>query len=329
MIASGGVVYNGVGWDRWLEISGSNAQPATGIPAVAVRMWNGSTWDQLVNARNDGSSATGILAVHSHVYNGATFDRMREAPSDGAARTGILAVHALLYNGATFDQPREIATADGFLPVGIPVVAQRILNAAGTYDNVRGTNSPGVTAGHPAIGQARLITYGAVGRLTTRPYFLSHVFAGAGRFQYLTIYHGAGSTKNVRLKRVKFWPSQTTASTAFAIDLVYITSAVTPATGNPVITPRAANQANTAEATVLALPTTQGTESGIIVSAPLVLGITGANSVINPPPGMAELVLWPPAGGNLEMDDPLMRAGPDEKQHSLHQIGIQTHQIGS
>jgi len=46
-----------------------------------------------------------------------------------------------------------------------------------------------------------------------RPFFLSHVFAGAGNFQYATLHHLVGAAKRVLIYRVAVWLRLTTAAT--------------------------------------------------------------------------------------------------------------------
>lgn len=134
-------------------------------------------------------------------------------------------------------------------------------------------------------------TYFAVYRLAARPYQLSNVFGAAGRKQFATIFHTVAATRLVRLRNV--WVALRSASAAVDVmaDLVRLTAATPPATGNPAITPRLMRSGivpvgpGAAEATCLALPTTAGSEGADIVSnAMWSLGITGAGSAINPPP---------------------------------------------
>jgi len=164
-----------------------------------------------------------------------------------------------------------------------------------------------------SITAKRQATYGAPIKPGATGY-LSHVFAGAGSFQYATIYHGVGATKTLRLKSAIVRIGSASAAVSIAADLIALTSAVTPATGNPVITPAPVNRANVAEATVLALPTTQGTEAASPISSyGASIGITGAASVISPPPAFTDIVLWPLVTvDGTELDDPTMRAGTAE-----------------
>lgn len=152
------------------------------------------------------------------------------------------------------------------------------------------------------IIQTRLPTYQAVYRVTPRPYALSNAFGAAGRKQFATIHHAAAALKLVKLRHV--WIALESASAAAIVmaDLVRITTA--PATGNPAITPapRSAGDA-AAEATCLALPTTAATEdANVLATQEWNLGITGAGSTANPPPGLTYYDLLDP-GAVLAPDD--------------------------
>jgi hypothetical protein len=122
-------------------------------------------------------------------------------------------------------------------------------------------------------------TYHAGGRLAAGT-GLSFAFSSTTSKQVLTIYHTAGSTKLVRLLKAWFTIISASAATQIVVELVSLTSATTPATGNPAITPISFVQGDpAAEATVLALPTTAGTEvtttTGIGTTA---IDFTGASA---------------------------------------------------
>jgi hypothetical protein len=140
-------------------------------------------------------------------------------------------------------------------------------------------------------GYHRLATYAAVYRLTSRPYALSNAFTANTRKQFATLHHAAVSTKNVRIRRVQVSFESSTVAAITAADLVFITSA--PATGNPAITPTPLNRGDAAaDATALALPTTGGTEGALVNSIEYNLGVTGAVSVLNPPPAVEWIDLY-------------------------------------
>ena len=158
----------------------------------------------------------------------------------------------------------------------------------------------------------KLATFSAFYRLAARPYALSNAFGAAGRKQYATIFHAAGATKTVKLRRVLVAVKSASVAAIIDTDLIRLTAATTPATGNPAITPTPANAADTVEATCLALPTTAGTESGLYNSQEWNLGVTAAGTVVNPPPPTAFVDLLSFIGRDQEMKHPTMRAGVAE-----------------
>jgi hypothetical protein len=128
-------------------------------------------------------------------------------------------------------------------------------------------------------------TYTANLRLTSSPFALSFAYAGAGAKQFATIYHPSTAQKLVRIKDVRLFLQNNSAAATFLFELVPLTNAATPATGNPAITPSPHNPAAAAaEVTVLALPTTPGTVSGNFGwgTEELALGVTGAAGTSNP-----------------------------------------------
>lgn len=134
-------------------------------------------------------------------------------------------------------------------------------------------------------------TYHAVVRLAARPYALSATTVANTRKQYATLHHAATATKILRLRRVLIALESVSVAGFYLFDLHRITTA--PATGNPAITPTAAHASDAAaEATCLALPTTAGTEGGLIASREWNLGVTGTASVVNPPPPVEWYELW-------------------------------------
>ena len=114
-------------------------------------------------------------------------------------------------------------------------------------------------------------TYHAGGRLAAGT-GLSFAFSSTTAKQLITIYHTGTSTKLVRL--LKAWITIINISAAcqiiFELESLSVTTA--PATGNPAITPMALSPAApAAEATVLCLPTTPGSE----ISTATGVGLTG------------------------------------------------------
>jgi len=159
--------------------------------------------------------------------------------------------------------------------------------------------------------QRQVPTYTAVYRLATRPYAISKVFTAGSRFQFATIHHAATAVKLVKLRRVEVALESASVAGIVMADLVRITAA--PATGNPAITPSPANPGDgAAETTCFTLPTTAGTEGALHSMLEWNLGITGAASVINPPPALNWLTLWPQTQGASEAFEdkfPTIRAG--------------------
>jgi hypothetical protein len=160
-------------------------------------------------------------------------------------------------------------------------------------------------------------TYTANYRLTARPYALLFAIGANTVKQYATIYHTAGSTKTVRIKKVALWVKNNSVAAVLMTELRRLSSATAPATGNPVITPSPHLPGFTAaEATCLALPTTAGSEAAAAQgwgTQELSLGVTGAASVINPPQMLHALriVLWDSLAEG-EAEDLIMRAGNAE-----------------
>jgi hypothetical protein len=110
----------------------------------------------------------------------------------------------------------------------------------------------------------RLASFTALFRLASRPYSLSSTFGAAGRKQYATIFHGAAATKTVIIRQVEVQLRSISAAAICTMEIVRLTGATTPATGNPAITPTANNTLDSPEVTCLALPTTAGTEGTVM-----------------------------------------------------------------
>lgn len=111
-------------------------------------------------------------------------------------------------------------------------------------------------AGNP-LGE-RKVTYQAGGRLAAGT-GLSFVFTASTSKQFLTIHHLNTATKLVRI--LKAWLTVISCSAASQIIAELVSISAAPVTGNPAITPIPLSRASAAaESTVLALPTTAGTE---------------------------------------------------------------------
>jgi hypothetical protein len=263
---------------------------------------NGADWD-LINSTNLFAS----VAITTQDTVRARFFRI--VYTNGATPQGVFRLQTLVHptapTGGVQQLSHVITTTDSAL-LTHSVLSGRP-TAASEFVDVKVTN-----AGELVTSPTKLVTYQAVFRLTTRPYALSHVFAGAGRYQYATIHHTALSTKTVKLRHAVVALEDSSASNVTTIELVRITTA--PATGNPVVTPTQSNSGDSAaEATCLALPTTQATEAG----APFGfqewnLGNTGGVSTVNPPPPLQFQDLINPGSASekdLESSLPTMRAG--------------------
>lgn len=159
-------------------------------------------------------------------------------------------------------------------------------------------------------------SYTADYRLTGRPYGLSFVFGGAAVKQFATIYHLVASTKTVRIWQVVLYVKSSSAAADYLFEIRRLSATTAPATGNPAITPITHNtNSPAAEAACLALPTTAGSEAGANQgwgTQELPMGVTGAASVINPPPVQAPIYLWNALVGAGEVEPLIMRAGVQE-----------------
>lgn len=122
-------------------------------------------------------------------------------------------------------------------------------------------------------------TYQASGRLAAGT-GLSFVFTASTSKQFLTIYHPNTSTKTVKIMAAWLSVISCSAATQIIAELVRLTSATAPATGNPAITPMAYSAADAAaDSTVLALPTTAGSEASTATALGAVgLDFTGASA---------------------------------------------------
>jgi hypothetical protein len=142
--------------------------------------------------------------------------------------------------------------------------------------------------------------YTATFKLASRPWALSNAFGGAGSIQYATMYHTSSSTKNVIVRQILLYNQSSSAAANYMFEIRRLTSATTPATGNPAITPVAHSTLSpAAELTCLALPTTQGSESSTVSvwgTQELPMGVTGAAGTANPPLNQVPLVLYQDSG---------------------------------
>jgi hypothetical protein len=262
-----------------------------GVTAANALKVDGSAVTQPVSGTvtaNAGSGTFGTQDSASQVDNG-TF-------SDGASR--------VIPAGFYFDETAGTALSENDIAAA-RIDAKRALVGVVEDGTNRGTRlavkaaSVAPLAADPAAvvtlspnGYHRLATYAAVYRLGTRPYALSNAFAANTRKQFATLHHGGTATKTVRIRRIQIALESSSAAAIVVAELVFITGA--PATGNPIIAPTPMNRGDaTAEATALALPTTGGTEPGLVVNAiEYNLGVTGAASTANPPPAVEWIDLY-------------------------------------
>lgn len=205
---------------------------------------------------------------------------------------------------ATLDNTRPKAFAAGQayrILTGLGVSGARVQVTSFTSGSV--TISLRGNMGAPILAATRnqtSATYTAVYQLAAlTSVALSTGSTSAADKQMAAIFHPATATRQVRIKRVTAYLESTTVATKVSVRLAYLTSATTPATGNPAITPTQHRpSAATAEATCLALPTTVGTLGGLINSYEFNMGVTTANTSSVTP---VEIVLWDDSqGANME-----------------------------
>jgi hypothetical protein len=236
------------------------------------------------------------------------------AAADNTANPTLPGVRSFgfLWDGATWDRFPGTSASGALVNVGtiVPVALDATTLAALETITANQGTAAAETAPWIVRGPARA-TYHALYRLAARPYALSNVFAAAGRKQYATIFHASSPVKTVRLIKVLVSLKAASAAAIVVAELIRITAA--PATGNPAIVPVLSQQGDAnAEATCLALPTTAGTEAGLpYAQIEWNLGVTGAASVVNPPPAENWYTLWEWDGlGDYKC--PIMRASSTE-----------------
>lgn len=199
---------------------------------------------------------------------------------------------------------------------GVMVLGVRNDNAATSQTSANGDyGAPALDSNGAVFTRPRqLTTYTATCRAASRPYALSNAFTANTTKQFVTIYHGASATKTVRIREISVALESSSAAAITVAYISYLTNAVTPATGNPAITPRPFDPAAAAaEVTVLALPTTGGTESGAWLGfEQWNSGITGAAPTTNPPPPLNFITIFSEEANTNEGQPLLIRAGVAE-----------------
>jgi hypothetical protein len=323
-------------WDRRRSMPTADSQAVTGIAGTGIMLRSVTTglYDRMQDGAfgEPGASFAGILVVTPVVTNTSNGNiwKQRSPNADAVAQDGIVMNSTMLFNGATFDRRRSGGvtgmagvsgdTANDAVDAGNPVKiggaainGELALAAAVSADGDR-VNARLDRFGAVYIRHLREAIYYATYRVVARPYFSANVFAAAGRKQFATLFHGAASTKLVRIRYVQIFLRNTTAASDTTLDLVWLTAAVTPITGNPAITPTPFRQnLAAAEATALNLPGTGGTEGALINGYETNQGITGAAPVTQPPAVNIGNVLWPAFTGPGDAPPELiLRAGVAE-----------------
>lgn len=159
-------------------------------------------------------------------------------------------------------------------------------------------------------------SYAASYRLAVAASALSLTFTPVANTdkQLATIYHASSAAKTVRVRRIAIYLS-VNALGVYGFEVRRLSGATAPATGNPAITPVQYDSSDgAAEATCLALPGTQGTETG--VNLPLTPHLefnSGAVTAETNPGGLnaREMILFD-ARMNGELKPLLIRAGVAE-----------------
>lgn len=152
----------------------------------------------------------------------------------------------------------------GILALAVRVDVPNLPTAAPTSANTDyaavATDAYGVTW----VRKRQLPTYTANYRLAeaASQLDLTFTFAANTNKQVATIYHTAGATKTVKIRKVSVFYTTLTAA-IIGVELRALSLTTAPATGNPAIIPRQHDPADgAAEATCLALPTTAGSVVG-------------------------------------------------------------------
>lgn len=238
---------------------------ATAAAPFSVRLSDGSAF---YDGTKTGQLPTALVASRLDVNTGAWLGSTAPTVGQKAMASSI---------------PVVVSSDQSNLPI-------RALTSADVVTAAQG--APAAQANAWFVKPRQLASYSAMYRLASRPFALSWASGGAARKQWASIYHAVGATKTMRIRRVSVSIESASAAAIVMLDLVRLTAATTPATGNPVITPSPHAATDTVEATCLALPTTAGVEGTLIASAEWNLGITATGSVINPPPPLTEVLLY-------------------------------------
>jgi hypothetical protein len=229
-------------------------------------------------------------------------------------RTIVTAEGALLNAGDTahdgVDAGNPVKTGAKATFPGIPTLVA----------NADRTNNWSDLAGAQIVRKRPVAMYTAVYRLANVTAAARVLSTGAltanTNKQIATIYHAVGATKRVQIKFVSVVLHGSTVAGTVEFEIQTLSGATAPATGNPAITPGKHDQADVAaEATCLALPTTQGTvlsaDQPVGDSSFDGIGITTTPSTASPPPGPTRIVLWD-SRDIADGKDLIIRAGAAE-----------------
>ena len=158
-------------------------------------------------------------------------------------------------------------------------------------------------------------TYFAVNKLAVENAVSALTFAQVANTDkvWAVLYHTGSATRRVTLKKVEMFIAAT-AATILNVELRRTTNVTLPVTGNPAVTPVAADPASqVAESICLSLPTTP---PSMLVNQPLFsqefnLGANTAQTTSWPADAIS---LWPPEGMSAGDDwmEPVIRAGQTE-----------------
>ena len=158
-------------------------------------------------------------------------------------------------------------------------------------------------------------TFTLLGELSTSGHVpLSHIYAAAGAYQYLTLWHALAGVKTVRVVSCQVALVASSAASTITAQMVRLLSTTVPVTGNPALVTSATETGIAAPETVaLCLPTTQGAESGrALTFEQWRIGATPASPATNPPQPLYWSELVPRKGEGYEYEPPKLRPGFDE-----------------
>lgn len=200
----------------------------------------------------------------------------------------------------------HVSSDTGVLALAVRVDVPNLPTAANTSANTDYTAPSADDHGVLWVRKRQLATYTANYRLAeaAAQLDLTFTFTANTNKQVATIYHGAGATKIVKIRKVSVFYTILTAAFV-GVELRALSATTAPATGNPAITPRQHDPADgAAEATCLALPTTAGSVVGAdnaTVSAHVSIDAGATTASVSPATfGTTEVVLYEYKDGSEE-----------------------------